>query len=210
MTRLQAEGSGVRFRIFLSPKRPDRRWGPSSVLLNGYRRLTPGLNGRSVMLTALTSLTSKLRIGGATPLLLVRASTQTTLALRFSCAFLSSVRPAVRPSVPNHLSAIHNEISPHLRSTGRTTSAAHFSQNKTHRGLCTSLHTLPPIHHFIYVTSRVPSSGSSGLHQTFSLLSNLVRKIPSYLYWRRKLSWGQTTGKGRTRNSSEIGRKGTT
>ena len=149
MTRLQAEGSGVRFRIFLSPKRPDRRWGPSSVLLNGYRRLTPGLNGRSVMLTALTSLTSKLRIGGATPLLLVRASTQTTLALRFSCAFLSSVRPAVRPSVPNHLSAIHNEISPHLRSTGRTTSAAHFSQNKTHRGLCTSLHTPHPIHHFI-------------------------------------------------------------
>jgi hypothetical protein len=35
------ERSGVRFlaeeKIFFSPKRPDRLWSPTSLLLNGYR-----------------------------------------------------------------------------------------------------------------------------------------------------------------------------
>jgi hypothetical protein len=32
----------VRSRIFSSPQRPDRFWGPPSLLSNGYRRLFPG------------------------------------------------------------------------------------------------------------------------------------------------------------------------
>jgi hypothetical protein len=34
-------------RIFYSPRRPDRLWGPPSLLSNGYR----GLSGREVKLT---------------------------------------------------------------------------------------------------------------------------------------------------------------
>jgi hypothetical protein len=30
-------------RIFSSPRRPDRLWGPPSLLSNWYRRLTPGV-----------------------------------------------------------------------------------------------------------------------------------------------------------------------
>jgi hypothetical protein len=31
-------------RIFSSPRRPDRLWGPSTLLSNGYRDLSPGIN----------------------------------------------------------------------------------------------------------------------------------------------------------------------
>jgi hypothetical protein len=42
-----AEGFGVRFsvglRIFTSPCRPDRFWGPPSLLRNGYRGFSPAV-----------------------------------------------------------------------------------------------------------------------------------------------------------------------
>jgi hypothetical protein len=42
---LDDQGLGVRVpvgaRIFTSPCRPDRLWGPPSFLSNGYRRLFP-------------------------------------------------------------------------------------------------------------------------------------------------------------------------
>jgi hypothetical protein len=42
---LHDQGFGVRVpvgaRIFISPRRPDRLWGPSNLLSNGYRRLFP-------------------------------------------------------------------------------------------------------------------------------------------------------------------------
>jgi hypothetical protein len=41
-------GVGVRFpvgsSIFSSPRRPDRLWGPPSLLSNGYRALSAGVN----------------------------------------------------------------------------------------------------------------------------------------------------------------------
>jgi hypothetical protein len=44
---LDDRGVGVRVpvgsRIFSSPSRPDRLWGPLSLLSNGYRALSPGV-----------------------------------------------------------------------------------------------------------------------------------------------------------------------
>jgi hypothetical protein len=43
--RLDDRGIGVRIpvesRIFSSPRRPDRLWGPPSILPNGYRKFFP-------------------------------------------------------------------------------------------------------------------------------------------------------------------------
>jgi hypothetical protein len=43
--RLDGRGVGVRFpgeaRFFSSPRRPDRLWGPPSLLSNGYRGSSP-------------------------------------------------------------------------------------------------------------------------------------------------------------------------
>jgi hypothetical protein len=43
---LDDRGVGVRIavesRIFSSPRRPDRLWGPPNLLSNGYWRLVPG------------------------------------------------------------------------------------------------------------------------------------------------------------------------
>jgi hypothetical protein len=54
---LDGRGVGVRVpvgsRIFSSPHRPDRFWGPPSLLSNGYRELFPrGYSGRGVKLTS--------------------------------------------------------------------------------------------------------------------------------------------------------------
>jgi hypothetical protein len=45
----------VRSRMFTSPCRPDRRWGPPNLLYNGYRGLFPGGKAAGVWSWPLTS-----------------------------------------------------------------------------------------------------------------------------------------------------------
>jgi hypothetical protein len=62
---LDDRGVGVRFlvgsRIFSSPRRPDRLWGPTNLLFNGYR----GKSGRVVKLTTHLQLLPWLRKCGS-------------------------------------------------------------------------------------------------------------------------------------------------
>jgi hypothetical protein len=66
---LDDQGVGVRVpvgsRIFTSPRRPDRHWGPPSLLSNGYRRLVPLGQSGSVKLTTHLQLVPKSRKCGS-------------------------------------------------------------------------------------------------------------------------------------------------
>jgi hypothetical protein len=54
------------WKFFSSPPRPDRLWGPLSILSNGYQRLFPwGKSGRGVKLTIHLHLVPRLRVRGA-------------------------------------------------------------------------------------------------------------------------------------------------
>jgi hypothetical protein len=51
--------------LFSSPQRPDRLWGPPSLLSNGYRRFFPvGQSGRGVNLTAHLHLVPRSKLVG--------------------------------------------------------------------------------------------------------------------------------------------------
>jgi hypothetical protein len=62
---LDGRGVGVRLlvgaRVFSSPQRPDRFWGPPSLLYNGYRRHF----GRGVKLTTHLELVPRSKIRGS-------------------------------------------------------------------------------------------------------------------------------------------------
>jgi hypothetical protein len=67
---------------FLTSKRPDRLWGPPSLIFNGYRDSPPGIKGRGVKLTTSLHLVPCLRMGGVIPPLpkyAVMAGTRRTL-----------------------------------------------------------------------------------------------------------------------------------
>jgi len=70
---LKAGNSGVRIQIGardFCPKRPERLWGPTSLLFNEYRGYFPGgQSGRRVTLTIHLQLFPRLRMSGAVPLL---------------------------------------------------------------------------------------------------------------------------------------------
>jgi hypothetical protein len=75
ITRLQAgrsrvSNSGRVKRFYSSPERPDRFWGPPSLLLNGYRDFFPGLKRHGLILIADLYVVPNLRMSGAIPLLL--------------------------------------------------------------------------------------------------------------------------------------------
>jgi hypothetical protein len=62
--RLDERGFGVRVLvgsiIFFSPRRPDRLWGPSSLLTNGHQVLFPrGYSGKGVKLTTYLQLVAR-------------------------------------------------------------------------------------------------------------------------------------------------------
>jgi hypothetical protein len=70
---LDSRGVGVRVPVvarFSSPRRPDRLWGPPSLLSNGYRRIfIRGKSGRGVKLTTHLELlprSRRSRIHGST------------------------------------------------------------------------------------------------------------------------------------------------
>ena len=56
-------------RVFSSPKRPDQVWGPSSLLLNGYRVSLPGVKRPGRDGNHSPHLARRLRTSGALPLL---------------------------------------------------------------------------------------------------------------------------------------------
>jgi hypothetical protein len=56
------------WEFFSLPPRPERLWGPPSLLSNGYQGLCPwGQSGRGVKLTTHLHLVPRLRMRGAVP-----------------------------------------------------------------------------------------------------------------------------------------------
>jgi len=73
---LKAGNSGVRIQIGardFCPKRPERLWGPTSLLFNGYRVISRRQNAQGKKLTIHLHLVPRLKINGAIPPILLHA-----------------------------------------------------------------------------------------------------------------------------------------
>jgi hypothetical protein len=97
-------------RCFSSPKRPDRLWGPPSLLFNAYRDSFARIWRQGVMLTTHLHLPPRLRESGARPLHLLNVFTPwTALSLAliqklywFSCVRNKCVFVSFRSTCPLH------------------------------------------------------------------------------------------------------------